>query len=137
MIPAGRERRLLAAEIAGAVVNFALNLYVIPRYSIEGAAATTLAAEVLVFVLCFVIDRREIGLPVSDMLPDVRTILTCLLAAVPAYLVPIPFGNVFLRLAAEAAVYFGSAGIFGLLLREPVVKEVFAKVFGRFEASKM
>ena len=137
MIPAGRERRLLAAEIAGAVVNFALNLYVIPRYSIEGAAVTTLAAEALVFVLCFVIDRREIGLPVSDMLPDIRTILTCLLAAVPAYLVPIPFGNVFLRLAAEAAVYFGSAVIFGLLLREPVVKEVFAKVFGRFEASKM
>ena len=137
MIPAGRERRLLAAEIAGAVVNFALNLYVIPRYSIEGAAVTTLVAEALVFVLCFVIDKREIGLPVSDMLPDIRTILTCLLAAVPAYFVPLPAGNVFLRLAVAAAVYFGSAVIFGLLLREPVVKEVFAKVFGRFEASKM
>ncbi len=137
MIPAGRERRLLAAEIAGAVVNFALNLYVIPRYSIEGAAVTTLVAEALVFVLCFVIDRREIGLPVSDMLPDIRTILTCLLAAVPAYLVPLPAANVFLRLAVAAAVYFGSAVIFGLLLREPVVKEVFAKVRGRFEASKM
>ena len=136
MIPAGRERRLLAAEVAGAVVNFALNLYVIPRYSIEGAAVTTLIAEALVFVLCFVIDRREIGLPVADMLPDVRTILACGLAAVPACFVPLPAANVFLRLAVAAAVYFGSAVIFGLLLREPVVKEVFAKVTGHFSKAE-
>ena len=66
------------------------------------------------------------------MLPDIRTIRVCLLAAVPAYFVPIPAGNVFLRLAVAAAIYFGCAVVFGLLLREPVVKEVFAKVIGRF-----
>ena len=132
MIPSGREMRLLAAEVAGAVVNFALNLYVIPRYSFEGAAVTTLIAEALVFVLCFVIDRRELGMPVPDMLPDVRTILACGLAAVPAYFVPLPAGNVFLRLAVAAAVYFSSAVIFGLLLREPVVREVLTKAVGRF-----
>lgn len=132
MIPSGREMRLLVAEVAGAVVNFALNLYVIPRYSFEGAAVTTLIAEALVFVLCFVIDRRELGMPVPDMLPDVRTILACGLAAVPAYFVPLPAGNVFLRLAVAAAVYFSSAVIFGLLLREPVVREVLTKAVGRF-----
>ena len=132
MIPSGREMRLLAAEVAGAVVNFALNLYVIPRYSFEGAAVTTLIAEALVFVLCFVIDRRELGMPIPDMLPDVRTILACGLAAVPAYFVPLPAGNVFLRLAVAAAVYFSSAVVFGLLLREPVVREVLTKAVGRF-----
>ena len=52
LIPAGQEKCLLRAEIVGAVVNFVANLIVIPRYSMEGAAATTVASEVIVALLC-------------------------------------------------------------------------------------
>lgn len=52
LIPAGEERLLLRAEIVGAVINFVANLFVISAYSIEGAAATTVASEAVVTVMC-------------------------------------------------------------------------------------
>ena len=52
LIPAGKEKRLLSAELVGAAVNFTANLFVIPRFSIEGAAATTVLAEVVVWLIC-------------------------------------------------------------------------------------
>jgi len=52
LIPAGAEQNLLYAELAGAAVNFITNLFVIPLYSIEGAAATTVLSELVVTVMC-------------------------------------------------------------------------------------
>lgn len=48
LIPAGRERWLLASEVGGAVVNLVLNLALIPTLGGVGAAASTVAAEVIV-----------------------------------------------------------------------------------------
>lgn len=131
MIPSGREKRLLQAEIAGAVLNFALNLYVIPRYSIEGAATTTVLAEVLVWLLCFWFDRREIHFSIREMMPSLRTVLAVALAAVPAYFIPLPDSSVFLRLAIAAVIYFGSYAVIGLVIGEPVIREVVGKIFRR------
>ena len=60
LIPAGRERSLLRAEIAGALANFIANLLVIPRFSIEGAAATTVLSEIVVTIWCFWAAKREL-----------------------------------------------------------------------------
>ena len=48
LIPAGRERWLLACEVCGAVANLALNLALIPTLGGVGAAVATVAAEVVV-----------------------------------------------------------------------------------------
>lgn len=128
LVPAGREMRLLQAEIAGAVVNLVLNLYVIPRYSINGASVTTLIAEVVVWVICVWFNAREVGLSIRDMFPDVRIPIACAIAAVPAYFLTVPFGNVFVRLAAEAVVFFGGYVVAGLLLREPIICETVRRV---------
>ena len=45
--------------LAGALFNIALNLWAIPRYGMEGAAATTLASTILVLVLAAVALRRS------------------------------------------------------------------------------
>ncbi len=136
LVPAGREKRLLLAEIIGAVSNLVLNLYVIPRYGINGASATTLISEAIVWILCFYYVYREVGLSVRDTLPDVRTPIACAIAAVPAYFIHMPFGNVFLRLASEAAVYFGIYVLVGLLLREPILREVAGKILHRGEPAE-
>ncbi len=83
LIPAGRERNLLHAEIAGAVVNFIANLFVIPRFSIEGAAATTVLSEIVVTIWCFVAVKRELeidlGLPlVAKVLSKVGRLISVL-----------------------------------------------------------
>ena len=53
LIPAGKERRLLVAEVAGALLNTVCNVALIPVYGIEGAAASTVAAEVIVMLLAY------------------------------------------------------------------------------------
>ena len=62
LIPSGNEKMLLTAEIAGAVLNFFANLIIIPRFSLEGAAATTVAAEVSVCALCAYYIKKKLGM---------------------------------------------------------------------------
>ena len=60
LIPAGEERRLLTAEIVGALFNFLANLIIIPRYSIEGAAMTTVISEIIVWLLCIYYIKKDL-----------------------------------------------------------------------------
>lgn len=60
LIPAGKENRLLKAEIVGAVFNFVANLIVIPIYSIEGAACTTVVSEVIVWLICLYYVKKDL-----------------------------------------------------------------------------
>jgi PST family polysaccharide transporter len=48
----GRSRDVFAATVVGAAVNAGLNLVAIPWFGAEGAAATTLLAQVAVAVVC-------------------------------------------------------------------------------------
>ena len=45
---AGRERWLVISAVVGALFNLAVNLWAIPTFGIAGAAATTIATEVVV-----------------------------------------------------------------------------------------
>ena len=62
LIPAGEEKCLFIAEAAGAVINFLANIFIIPLYSIEGAAATTVLSEVVVCVICMYYTRKKLGM---------------------------------------------------------------------------
>ncbi len=48
LVAAGKNRWYPAITLAGLVVNVGLNLVFIPRFSYEGAAASTLLAEVVI-----------------------------------------------------------------------------------------
>ncbi len=48
LVPLGREKAVLASEIAGAVTDFVLNLILIPGYGAAGAALATVLAECVV-----------------------------------------------------------------------------------------
>ena len=60
LIPAGGERYLLYAEITGALINFSTNLFIIPLFSIEGAAATTVISEIVVTLICLYFVKRKL-----------------------------------------------------------------------------
>lgn len=62
LIPAGKERRLLSAEIAGAVFNFIANMILIPYLSILGAALTTVISEVIVWLLCIYYIKKDLNM---------------------------------------------------------------------------
>lgn len=54
----GKQRQTLKVFFIGAVVNTALNLYIIPIYGIEGAALTTLAAESAVLIGIYLLVKK-------------------------------------------------------------------------------
>lgn len=52
LIPLQRENKAFIATSLGGILNIMLNLYMIPKYSITGAAMTTIIAEFIVFIYC-------------------------------------------------------------------------------------
>ncbi|MGN0373998.1 MAG: polysaccharide biosynthesis C-terminal domain-containing protein, partial [Butyrivibrio sp.] len=62
LIPAGKEKKLLTAEIAGAVFNFIANLILIPYLSILGAAITTVISEVIVWLICVYYVKKDMNM---------------------------------------------------------------------------
>jgi O-antigen/teichoic acid export membrane protein len=51
LIPLGREKLTLYSVIVGAIVNFSLNLLLIPRFAQDGAAFATVVAEACVTII--------------------------------------------------------------------------------------
>ena len=62
LIPAGRESRLLRAELLGAAFNFLANLVLIPLLSITGAALTTTVSEIIVWFVCLYYVKTDLGI---------------------------------------------------------------------------
>ena len=60
LVPMGCEKIVLYSEIAGAVVDLALNTLLIPRLASAGAAIGTLVAEGVVWIVQFAALRKEV-----------------------------------------------------------------------------
>lgn len=58
LIPYGREKTTLNGSIVGAIVNLILNFFFIPLWKENGAATTTLIAEITVFLMYFKVTRQ-------------------------------------------------------------------------------
>ena len=62
LIPTGKEKELLKAEIAGTIFNLIANIIIIPIYSLEGAAATTVISEIIVWIMCTYYINKELNM---------------------------------------------------------------------------
>lgn len=113
------------ATLAGVVVNVALNLFVIPRYSYNGAAVDTLLTEMVVFTLVWVPILRTAGRGPLPLLVIAKTIGAGGICAVGGALLntvaPWPVAATISGLAYVAIVHFArvpGAGGLPALLRE-------------------
>lgn len=66
LVASGRSRGYPIAGLAGVASNIALNLYLIPRYSYNGAAIATLISDVLVCLVMWILVRTTV--PVRRLL---------------------------------------------------------------------
>lgn len=66
LYPQGKESLVIKSTLIGAIVNFILNLVLIPSYSQFGAAAATCIAEFSVTITMFVIGRQYIPYHLFD-----------------------------------------------------------------------
>lgn len=60
LYPQGQENKVIYSTVLGAVVNFILNLWLIPKYSQNGASFATVIAELIVTISMMYIGRKYI-----------------------------------------------------------------------------
>ena len=60
LYPQGQENKVILSTALGAIVNFVLNLWLIPKYAQDGASIATVMAEIMVTVSMIFIGRKYI-----------------------------------------------------------------------------
>lgn len=60
LIPSKRERWLTYSVITGALINFIMNLFMIPKYGVVGAAISSVLAEVCVVIVQMFVLKNEL-----------------------------------------------------------------------------
>lgn len=132
LIPQGRENVVLISEIVGAVVDFAINLVLIPSMGSSGAAIGTLVAELAVLIVQ-AIAMWKFLMEIMRKIKAGKIVLACVLGTVVALLVHLlPITNSFMILVITALLFFGIYGGGLLLMKEPLVYEVVGQMKEKF-----
>lgn len=112
LLVSGRQREYLAGVAIAAVVNVVLNLALIPRFSLDGAAAATLAAETAVFAF---MASRTGGMGRQEILMTAARPATAALALVGVLLAVHPAAPLPLTIVLAAAAYAALVWRLGVL----------------------
>ncbi len=127
LIPTNRENVVLLASVMGAVVDFVLNLILIPILGVTGAAIGTFSAELVgVLVHCYVL--REDIVPIFKQINLWKIVLATLAACLSSFWVPrLGYGD-FVTLAISAVIFFGVYGIFLCIAKDPDARYILKKI---------
>lgn len=123
----GEEKKLLLCTIAGALSNVWMNLWLIPHYQQNGAAAASVISELLVTILSVVFAGKYITLKLEkDII--LKTILSTAVMGAAVWLVlqleTAGFVRLVLAVAAGIIMYF----VMNILLRNRMLEELKAVI---------
>lgn len=126
----GKERITLFSVIAGSVINFTLNMVLIPRYGAIGAAIGTLVAEFAVTAIQLVFAGKYISYK-NLLFHVIKVTAAALIMALCVYFVLCHLENLFLKIAfgiiSGVLVYIVSI----LVLRDKFAMEVLSELKAR------
>lgn len=124
LTPNGREQEVMYSIWGGAILDFVLNLIVIPKFSANGAALSTLLAEGMVLLLqCWFL--RDVLWSYIRQVQCWKIVIALAVASVMTIPVKIWIDSgVFVTLLVSAIVFFGGYAVVLLLLKEPFVSEI-------------
>ena len=86
LYPQGQENKVILCTALGALVNLALNIWLIPRYAQDGAAVSTLLAETMVTVSMIFIGRRYIPIKWKNKAFLNYLVATCVMMIVVVFM---------------------------------------------------
>lgn len=125
--PMGMERISMIATICAAVSNVLLNLFIIPAFQENGAAATTIIAEALVLIICLVcypgwhklLDLRVLGRQALQTMAG-----TLVLIAIRYFFAPL-IPSLPIRMISVIILSAAAYGIVLLLMGNTYLKKIF------------
>lgn len=118
LTPMGQEKKVLYSILCGAVIDFLLNLWLIPKTGASGAAFATMVAELAVVAVQALYLRDSLGTILKNA--GIRKVLVATAGAgiVAWGIKQLPVPSVFLMLVVSAVGYFGIYGILLLVQKE-------------------
>lgn len=112
LVAAGSQRYMARIVGAGAFLNVSLNLIIIPKYGILGAASTTVFSELCAFILSWMMLRRHHGIA-TGLNDFTRPLLCCALMSLYVYF--ILSWPILIIVISSALVYFGLLYVSGTI----------------------
>jgi len=136
LLPLGKEMNVLYSEIAGAVLDFAVNLILILDMGATGAAIGTLAAEILVWFVQFMALNRYCPGVYRGVRWAVIAGGLVLAAAASLWVRWMQFGNI-LKIIISGVLFFGI--YFAVLLagKETLVREVTGEFLSKLKNGRV
>ncbi len=122
LVPMGKEKSLLVAEICGAIVDLVLNAMLIPRLGATGAAIGTLAAEFIVMIIAIVAlgDNVEQGFKGVSYIKIIISLIISSLIVLPV--LGLNIRSIYMILIS-GIMFFGTYGVVLLITKEKMVIE--------------
>lgn len=124
LTPMGHEEKVLISIVAGAVVDFLLNLLLIPHFASTGAAFATVMAEAVVLVIQFICLKEMLLGLIRDIQYGKIAAALAVASALSIILQMFTDFSPIITMIAAAVVFFGSYGTILLLMKEPIVLEI-------------
>ena len=123
LIPLGKEKVVLYSEIAGAIVDLAINTVLIPIMASSGAAIGTLVAEMVVWIVQYIALKEDVKETYVKIryLPIVIGLAISALFSMPIKLLGL---SSFFTLLLSAIVFFGVYLVVLTVTKEKLVNEI-------------
>lgn len=123
LIPLGKEKVVLYSEIAGAIVDLAINTVLIPIMASSGAAIGTLVAEMVVWIVQYIALKEDVKETYVKIryLPIVIGLAISALFSMPIKLLGL---SSFFTLLLSAIVFFGVYLVVLTVAKEKLVNEI-------------
>lgn len=136
MIPYGKEKKFTIILSSAAIINFIVNLILIPKFSYYGATFATILAELVVTVWMYIEVKKIIG-----SIPSVFNVRKILIPSLVFYLVikfgikPIVTSDIFVILISiPVAIIIYVIGL--VLMKEPTVMNGIAMIKNKIKIRK-
>lgn len=124
LIPHNRESNVCVAVWISAVVDFVLNLFLIPLLGAAGASLATLLAEIVNLIVQFIFSK-ELVIESFKRISYIKILIPSIIAVVLSFgMTQFSLSNIFIDFVLKFILFFAGYGLSLLLIKEPLAKEI-------------
>ena len=132
LLPKNKEKYLMFCSIIGMVVSLILNFVLIPALGGTGSAISSVATELIVALMLFLVSRKLVDILVPYKMIG-SAILTCLSFFVFKYIFQNIFtNNVFIIISTALCGGIFYFGIMGFVFRVKLIRDLYASGINKF-----
>ena len=134
LVPMDREKQIVFSTIIGAIVGGIINIFAIPYLGVNGAAIANLCAECAVVVVQIILLRKFI-FPILAKINIWKMLIALFISTGVTLLIPFN-SNEIINLLLSSILFFGSYLISLLILKEPMVYQIFSSVLNKIKLKR-